>query len=388
MDPSKVHPSDYHYELPEERIAKFPLNDRSASKLLVYRNGSIKHFTFKDIPEQLREDNLLVFNNTKVISARIIFQKKTGAFIEVFLLNPESPSNLMEQAMQTKGACEWSCLIGNAKRWKEGKLEVKINDKYQLSAERIGSDRVRFNWNPEITFSEILDMAGQVPLPPYLNRKPTEQDKPRYQTVYSKIEGAVAAPTAGLHFTSEILDTLKDKLKLAEVTLHVSAGTFQPITTSVKDHPMHREFISVTRKTVIDLLENPNVIAVGTTSLRTLESLYWYGTKVLQGDEKFFIEKLTDNDIKIDRDESLRGVLAYMEKNHLESITGYTEMFIYPGYQFRIIKGLVTNFHLPGTTLLMLIAAWIGEDWEKVYQEALNNDYRFLSYGDSSLLIP
>ncbi|MCP4461041.1 MAG: S-adenosylmethionine:tRNA ribosyltransferase-isomerase [Cytophagales bacterium] len=377
---------DYHYSLPDERIAKFPLPKRSNSKLLLYKNGEISHTIFKSISDHLPEKCILVFNDTKVIPARLIFYKSTGARIEVFLLEPSRPSNY-EQNMNAKISCSWHCMIGNSKKWKTEEIEVA---EIGLKATR-QNDEVTFTWEQDLTFSEILEFAGKIPLPPYIDREVIDSDKDRYQTVYSKHEGAVAAPTAGLHFTDKLLTELDEKgIAKDYLTLHVSAGTFQPIKAeTVDDHPMHREQIIITKKNVENLLKSESIIPVGTTSLRTLESLYWYGVKLLNGDTDFFIPKLYPyghSNIP-DKTDSLRAVLDYMGENKTSKLVGHTEIFIFPGYTFRICSGLITNFHLPGSTLILLVAAMIGEDWKKVYQEALAQNYRFLSFGDSSLLL-
>jgi S-adenosylmethionine:tRNA ribosyltransferase-isomerase len=378
---------DYHYSLPEERIAEFPLADRASSKLLTCRQGKIAHRTFRDLSSELPSGSLLIFNNTRVIPARLIFHKPTGARIEVFLLEPALPSNY-EQNMGAHGSCSWHCMIGNAKRWKSGEIEVP---ELGLKATR-QDETVTFTWSEELSFSEILDSAGKIPLPPYIHREVEESDKERYQTVYSKHEGAVAAPTAGLHFTDALLTELREKgFQEDFLTLHVSAGTFQPMKADTpEEHPMHREQIIVTKQNVKNLLTEDSVIPVGTTSMRTLESLYWYGVKLLNGESDFFIPKLYPYSIANppSKRESLNTVLIHMEMNNVESIIGHTEIFIFPGYHFRICSGLITNFHLPGSTLILLVAALIGEKWREVYQQALTNEYRFLSYGDSSLLIP
>lgn len=378
---------DYHYSLPEERIAAFPLSDRSASKLLLYNQGNIEHYTFRNLPSLLPSEALLVFNNTKVIPARIIFHKPSGARIEIFLLEPAKPSNY-EQNMSAVGTCAWHCMIGNAKRWKDGHVEVK---EIGLTATRSG-DEVTFRWDSGHTFSEILDLAGKIPLPPYIHREVEESDKDRYQTVYSKNEGAVAAPTAGLHFTPELLLELDNKgFSTDFLTLHVSAGTFQPMKADKpENHPMHREQVIVTRQNVENLLRAETVIPVGTTSMRTLESLYWYGAQLLTGQSDFFIPKLLPYSYKNppEKEEAIRAVLRHLDDLNTDTLIGHTEIFIFPGYQFRVCGGLITNFHLPGSTLILLVAALIGDDWRQVYDEALANQYRFLSYGDSSLLLP
>lgn len=385
-----IHPSDFNYDLPAEKIAKFPLADRSASKLLIYGKGQIRHSIFRDIINEIPQNSLIVFNDTKVIPARLIFYKQTGAKIEIFLLEPIKPSTAMEAVMTETVSCTWKCLIGNAKKWKNHEeLVIQLATHETVTAKRTGNQEVTLIWNTHEPFSQVIERIGQLPLPPYLKRAATQEDKPRYQTVYSKFEGAVAAPTAGLHFNDEILSKLKNNHTLDFVTLHVSAGTFQPITTTAGEHPMHREQVIVSRRLVENLLENERVVAVGTTSLRTLESVYWYGVQLLNENNEFFIAKnlaYQDFNKLPTRNEALSAVKEYMQQKKLNQITGNTEIFIVPGYHFKITRALITNFHLPGTTLMMLVAAFVGDDWKKVYQEALNNQYRFLSYGDSSLL--
>jgi S-adenosylmethionine:tRNA ribosyltransferase-isomerase len=400
MEIPKIDLKEYEYTLPEDRIAKFPLEKRDASKLLHVRNGEIDHLHFFNIPDLLPADTLLVYNDTKVIPARLIFQRESGARIEIFLLQPIAPTTVISEIMLAKQPVTWETMIGNVKKWKDGEIlkgQVQANGKeIVLSAELIDRERkaVRFSWNdPEIAFVDLVEASGEVPLPPYLNRKPNEADKSRYQTVYSKKEGAVAAPTAGLHFTEEIFEKLRARgIQEAQVTLHVSAGTFQPIKAeNVLEHPMHSEQIQISRETVEKLLaQNGKTVAVGTTSVRTLESLFWYGVKLLEGkSEEFLIEKLfayKTRTLVPSKEAAMNAVLDYMKKNGLESILGSTEIFIFPGYQYRMIDGLITNFHQPGSTLILLIATILGEKWKAIYQEALDKDYRFLSYGDSSLL--
>ncbi|MBR06481.1 MAG: S-adenosylmethionine tRNA ribosyltransferase [Rickettsiales bacterium] len=384
---------DYNYELPESKIAKFPLANRSDSKLLFYNHGSIEHHVFNEITELIPKDSLLVFNDTKVIPARLILNKETGARIEIFLLEPLLPSNVHEQVMSSVESTTWKVMIGNSKKWKiDSELTLEIGSNL-FRAIRMNQDTVKFVWNTDDTFSEILLKIGQIPLPPYLDREATEEDVPRYQTVYSKNEGAVAAPTAGLHFTDEVLESLQFKgIEKDFLTLHVSAGTFQPIKAdTIEEHPMHREQVHVSRTNIEKLLSNEVIIPVGTTSMRTLESLFWFG-QLLETDPEsaFFIKKETAYSFTsvISLERSLKNVLSYMKGNRLNSITGQTEIFIYPGYTFRVCSGLITNFHQPGSTLILLVAALLGDNWKKVYDEALNKDYRFLSYGDSSLLFP
>jgi S-adenosylmethionine:tRNA ribosyltransferase-isomerase len=392
--------TDYEYTLPEEKIAKFPLAKRDSSKLLHYKDGEIAHLNFTDLPVLLPADTLLVYNDTKVIPARLIFQRETGARIEVFLLQPIAPTTVIPEIMLAKHPVVWETMIGNSKKWKDGEVLKGIipfkNESIILQAKLIDREnrKVEFSWdNAEVAFVDVVEASGEVPLPPYLNRKPNEEDKSRYQTVYSAKEGAVAAPTAGLHFTPAIFERLRAKgIKEAQVTLHVSAGTFQPIKASqVTDHPMHSEQIHVNRDTISLIYSRlGNVVTVGTTSVRTLESLYWYGVKLIEGKgEELKIEKLfpyNDRNTLPSAEESYAAILEFMDKNNLETIMGTTEIFIFPGYEYKIVKGLITNFHQPGSTLILLIATILGDDWKRVYTEALENEYRFLSYGDSSLL--
>ncbi|MEM9931435.1 MAG: S-adenosylmethionine:tRNA ribosyltransferase-isomerase, partial [Bacteroidota bacterium] len=379
---------DYTYDLPEHRIAKHPPGERGTSKLLVYRQGEIQHHRFRAIVDQLSEEATLVFNDTKVIPARIILHKETGARIEIFLLEPLAPSTAHEAVMISEDTCTWKCMIGNAKRWKEG--TTLTSKTVAFTATRTGKDEVTFAWE-DMPFSQLLTEIGKIPLPPYLHREVEQADKDRYQTVYSKVDGAVAAPTAGLHFTDEILTDIRAKGVLTEyVTLHVSAGTFQPIKTdNIWEHPMHNEQVWIKRSTVEALLSSPQTVAVGTTSMRTLESLYWYGVSLENGMTDFYIRQDDPYEMTaIDKRLALETVLRHMDEHKLEQLGGQTEIFLYPGYTFRMCDGLITNYHMPNSTLILLIAAFIGEDWRRVYQAALDNDYRFLSYGDSSLLMP
>lgn len=380
---------DFHFDLPEDLIAKFPTSKRDKSKLLKYEAGEISHHSFEEITNQILSDSLLIFNDTKVIPARIILHKESGARIEIFLLEPVKPSTVHEEIMQSKVSCQWKCLIGNAKKWKVG---TTLNHAtLPLRATRVDDQEVQFEWEGDLVFSEILAEIGKIPLPPYMNREVEESDQERYQTVYSKIEGAVAAPTAGLHFTEEILGKLKRKgVSIEYLTLHVSAGTFQPIKAkSIYEHPMHNEQVIINRNTVEKLINQSRVIAVGTTSMRTLESLYWFGVKLGSGKSEFHI--LKDDPYTFEpqaKEQAMKNVLSYMDQNNLVQLLGQTEIFIYPGYQMRVCKGLVTNYHLPGSTLILLVAAFVGQDWKRIYQQAIENNYRFLSYGDSSLLLP
>lgn len=396
---SKVKLSDYQYSLPDERIAKFPLSNRDDSKLLHYEEGEIQNLQFKNLPSLIPSESLLVFNNTKVIPARIFFFKPSGAKIEIFLLKPIAPTSEINEIMLSNGPVIWETMIGNSKKWKEGEVlkgELLIDgQKVVLEATLINREKrqVAFKWDIQKAFCSIIEACGEVPLPPYLNRAAVAEDRPRYQTVYSVKEGAVAAPTAGLHFTPDILEQLKlNNIDLDYLTLHVSAGTFQPIKEEMVDqHPMHSEQVIITRENLKNFLaHHSNIIAVGTTSMRSLESLYWYGVKLLQEDDKlFFIPKLypyQDHRISPTVKESFAAILSYMEEHDLNEITGSTEIFIMPGYEFRVCDGLITNFHQPGSTLILLVAAFTKGEWRKIYDEALNNEYRFLSYGDSSLL--
>ena len=399
---------DYQYDLPESAIAKFPLAQRDQSKLLLYREGKIKDKHFYQLPELLPADSHLFFNDTKVIPARLYFRKEDnvqgeGAQIEIFLLQPEQPSAVMAEAMAARKTCTWQCMVGNQRRWKPGlilKNQIAVEGQtVTLTAQQCDDDRrlVTFHWDePTISFATIVAAAGHVPLPPYLNRAATAEDQPRYQTVYSAQEGAVAAPTAGLHFTDEVLTHLKEQgTHLHYLTLHVGAGTFQPIKEEdVVQHNMHSEQMAITRANVEDILKaKGKIIAVGTTSMRTLESLYWYGVQLTKNPKAaFHIEKLVpyqyDSQPLPTLTQAMENVLAFMQRRGLDHLTGSTEIFIFPGYAFRVCQGLITNFHMPQSTLVLLIAAFIGPRWRTVYEHALAQDYRFLSYGDSSLLLP
>ena len=391
---------DYFYELPDAYIAKYPLEYRDKSKLLHYENGIIHHEKFSDIADLIPKNSHFVFNDTKVIPARLHFQKSTGAKIEIFLLNPLFPSSLIQQCMESTGPVTWKCMIGNLKRWKENEqLTCQIDIEkitYNIHAKLINRENreVELSWNPnDKSFATIVEASGEVPLPPYLNRAAEKEDKLRYQTVYSDKEGAVAAPTAGLHFTDKTLDDLKSNgISIEYLTLHTGAGTFQPIKhDNVIEHPMHSEQMVFSKQNVLNLLAaKGNIIAVGTTSMRSLESLYWFGVNLLHGkSDKFHIEKLDpyqEYSSLPGKTESLKAILNWMQKNDLVQLIGTTEIFIFPGYKFKLCNGLVTNFHQPGSTLILLVAAFTHGNWKEIYQEALANKYRFLSYGDSSLL--
>ncbi|NMM50521.1 S-adenosylmethionine:tRNA ribosyltransferase-isomerase [Marinigracilibium pacificum] len=390
--------SKYTYNLPDEKIAKHPLEKRDEAKLLIYQSGKISTEIFKNIPENIPHDSTLVFNNTKVIPARLLFRRETGAIIEIFLLQPYEPTAVIDDAMTLTGPVSWLCMIGNARKWKDEEIlkrEIVVDgESVTIEASWVNRDQklVQFDWKGEnVHFADLVKNMGQVPLPPYLNRDATEEDVPRYQTVYAKKDGAVAAPTAGLHFTNQVFDELLQKgISKEFITLHVGAGTFSPIKVdNPVDHPMHKEQILFKKEVIESLLNNNGkIIPVGTTSMRSLESLYWYGTKILEGQTDFFIPKLIayEKSQHPSRKDSLRAILDYMEKNNLEVIHGETEIFIFPGYKFHFADGLITNFHQPDSTLILLVAAFIGEDWKKVYNYALENNFRFLSYGDSSLL--
>ena len=408
-DPRKIHISDYSYELPDERIAKFPISQRDHSKLLVYNKGQISDDVFYRLPEYLPQGALMVFNNTKVIQARMHFRKETGALIEVFLLEPADPTDY-ELMFQLTSRCSWLCMIGNLKKWKEGTLrrDFCINgQQLTLTATRrhmVGTSHwVDFEWNnPAVTFAEILESVGELPIPPYLNRKTEESDKTTYQTVYSKVKGSVAAPTAGLHFTPEVLQAIDRRgIDREEVTLHVGAGTFKPVKSQeIEGHEMHTEYICVRRATIAKLLSHQaRAIAVGTTSVRTLESLYYMGCKLSRNPE------LTEQQLHVNQwepydeaggvgqgaitpVEALQHLLDYLDRNHLPALHTSTQIIIAPGYDYKIVKMLVTNFHQPQSTLLLLVSAFVHGDWRSIYDYALAHGFRFLSYGDSSLLIP
>ncbi len=395
---------DFDYELPDNRIAKFPLPKRDESKLLVYRGGKIEESKFLNVAEFLPEKSLLVYNNTKVIRARLLFNKPTGARIEIFCLEPVEPRDYALVFQQT-GRCSWTCLVGNLKKWKEGVLEKKIltgNGEVTLRAERReshgDSHRVDFSWdNPLITFADILEATGILPIPPYLHRATEESDLTTYQTVYSKVKGSVAAPTAGLHFTPEVLaDVDRHGITREEVTLHVGAGTFKPVKSeTIAGHEMHTEFISVRRSTIISVQQNlGNVIAVGTTSVRTLESLYYMGVILSRNpdasQEELFVPQWMPYDEannRISAHEALQNIIRYLDKHGLEALVSSTQILIAPGYKFHIVCGMITNFHQPKSTLLLLVSAFVEGNWRMIYDYALGHGFRFLSYGDSSLLL-
>lgn len=394
---------DYNYYLPDERIAKHPVSPRDSSKLLLFKEGKISSSKFLNLVDHLPESAHLVFNNTKVIPARLYFQKKTGAKIEIFLLEPISPSNIISQVMETEDKVVWKCIVGNKKKWKDEILELKIpfyNSDFTLYAriENREENIISFTWEPQISFAEIVKAIGEIPLPPYLNRKAENEDSVNYQTVYSKFDGAVAAPTAGLHFTKKVFEQLRNaNVHSSFITLHVGAGTFQPVKTeNAMEHHMHSEQMVFSKAFIEGLLENNDyIIPVGTTSMRSLESLYWYGVKIINSTSTnvpFKIETFdpyNERNIKqVTKKEAILALLEYMELNNLDQLTGDTEIFIFPGYKLRMCNGIITNFHQPKSTLLLLISALTGDKWKGIYSYAMDNNYRFLSYGDSSLLLP
>ena len=391
--------NQFQYDLPDERIARFPLPRRDQSKLLVYQAGTISHRHFHDLPDLLPADSFLVFNNTKVIPARLLFMKSTGATIELFLLSPTPADRPVGEAMLDKGTAVWQCMIGNRKRWREGETLLLTFGEVVLIAEWADYEHslIRFTWQPDdVTFAELIQQAGQMPLPPYLKRDPIAADAQTYQTVYAKNEGAVAAPTAGLHMTTEVMDKLAQKgIGYDALTLHVGAGTFQPIKNeAVREHVMHVEQVVYTQENITNVLKHLDyLIPVGTTSMRSLESLYWFGVRLLQNHpDPFRLEQeyacnVPGENLPSPR-EAVEAVRIHMEAQKLLALTAHTAIYITPGYQMKLCRGLVTNFHQPGSTLILLIATLVGDAWRTIYTEALANDYRFLSYGDSSLLLP
>ena len=403
-DTKHIKISEFNYPLPDERIAKFPLSVRDESKLLVYRQGEVSEDRFTSLPDYLEPGEMMVFNNTKVIQARLHFRKETGALIEVFCLEPIEPNDYVLSFQQTQ-KCSWLCMVGNLKKWKEGALKREVEVKGRtitLTATR-GECRgtshwIDFEWNDNtLTFADVLEAVGELPIPPYLNRETQESDKQTYQTVYSKIKGSVAAPTAGLHFTERVLKALDDKgIDREELTLHVGAGTFKPVKSEeIEGHEMHTEYISVNRRTIEKLIAHGGkTIAVGTTSVRTLESLYYIGILIHQNPEANQEELHVKQWMPYEPHpaltpvESLQGILTYLDRHGMEALHTSTQIIIAPGYEYKIVKKIVTNFHQPQSTLLLLVSAFVKGDWKKIYDYALSHDFRFLSYGDSSLLIP
>ncbi len=402
-DPRTLSIKDFSYSLPEERIAKYPLGERHASKLLIYEEGNICEDTYRNIADHIPANSLLVFNDTKVVEARLLFQKPTGGVIEIFCLEPHHQYPDITSAMLQHEKVLWHCLIGGASKWKHGQtLEKKtaynsndliLNARYIEKS--IDSFVVELSWNdPSLSFAEVLHLFGAIPLPPYIKREVEASDAERYQTVYAHYQGSVAAPTAGLHFTEDVFENLKEKnIEKDFVTLHVGAGTFKPVKSeTMRDHEMHAEYFTVTKSLVQNLIDHldKNIVAVGTTSLRTLESLYWLGAKWLTDHGQRTTEitqwEIYENPEHISPKEALTNLMKWMDKKETNSLTAKTQTIIAPGYQFKIVNGLVTNFHQPQSTLLLLVAAFIGEDWRQVYDHALKNNFRFLSYGDGSLL--
>ena len=407
-----IYIAEYNYDLPDERIAKYPLKERDHSKLLVYRDGQVSEDLFYHIGNYIAPDSLLIYNNTRVIQARLEFHKPTGARIEVFCLEPLEPRDYQLSLSSTKG-CVWKCMIGNAKKWHDEPLKSQIfnssNPQISLCATKVAQTgntyAVRFEWDdPAVSFAEILDAVGELPIPPYLNRKTEESDKTTYQTVYSRIKGSVAAPTAGLHFTQNVLENLrKQGIETDEVTLHVGAGTFLPVKTAdANEHTMHTEIIAVPRNTIAHILDKlGKIVAVGTTSMRTLESLYWIGLKIhrFESEGRSFDFRLSTISVSQfepyepiangqwpTAQEALQSLLDWMDETGQETLHAETQIMIKPGYEFRIVDQLITNFHQPQSTLLLLVSAFVKGDWRTIYNYALSHDFRFLSYGDSSIL--
>ena len=406
--------ADYSYPLPDERIAKFPVAQRDHSKLLIYKKGEITEDHFYNLPSYLPEGALMVMNNTRVIQARLHFRKPTGALIEVFLLEPAQPRDY-EQMFQTRGSCSWLCLIGNRKKWKDGTLTL-THGTLNISATQLGeqgtSQVVGFEWTntdgqTPPSFAEVIDTIGELPIPPYLNRHTQESDKSTYQTVYSKIKGSVAAPTAGLHFTPDVLRRVKERsIECDEVTLHVGAGTFRPVkSTTIGQHPMHTEYIAVGRHTLQRLLAHHcKAIAVGTTSVRTLESLYYLGCKIIRqpdiSEEQMHVDQWepytpqpsprstqpSPPALQPTVEQAIEAILSWLQRHNEPTLHASTQIIIAPGYDYKIVNKLITNFHQPQSTLLLLVSAFVGGNWRQIYNYALNHDFRFLSYGDSSLL--
>lgn len=421
MDTKNIHISDFDYNLPDERIAKFPLKERDHSKLLIYNHGQVSEDIFYNITKHLPKGALMIFNNTRVIQARIHFRKSTGALIEVFLMEPADPTDY-ELMFQTTGHCAWLCMVGNLKKWKDGPLERDFEIHGQKLTLTVTMDRsrtteksggtnywVNFDWdNPSVSFAEILDAVGELPIPPYLNRKTEDSDKTTYQTVYSKIKGSVAAPTAGLHFTEKVLHDIDDYgIQRDELTLHVGAGTFKPVKSEeISGHNMHTEYIVVHRHTFERLLAHDcKAIAVGTTSVRTLESLYYMGVKLVTNpdatEEELHVNQWEPYDLPHNDEglvivdgkpvsvrQSIQNILDYLDRDNLEALHSSTQIIIAPGYTYKIVKILVTNFHQPQSTLLLLVSAFVHGDWHRIYDYALGHGFRFLSYGDCNLIMP
>ena len=396
-----IYIADYNYPLPDERIAKYPLSERDHSKLLVYRDGQVSEDRFYNVGDYIAPHSLLIYNNTRVIQARLEFHKPTGARIEVFCLEPLEPHDYQLSLSSTTG-CIWKCMVGNAKKWHDEAIELKAGE-WTLRAfkqETLGNTfAVRFEWDEaNVSFAEILDAMGELPIPPYLNRKTEESDKTTYQTVYSRIKGSVAAPTAGLHFTEKVLSDLHNRgIETDEVTLHVGAGTFLPVKTAdANEHTMHTEIIAVPKSTIEHIIAQiGHIVAVGTTSMRTLESLYFIGCRFLNTEaseyrniENIHVGQFEPYEQKSfpSTEEALRAIVAYLDATGQHTLHAETQIMIKPGYVFHVVDQLITNFHQPQSTLLLLVSAFVGGDWRTIYDYALSHDFRFLSYGDSSIL--
>ncbi len=395
--------SQYDYPLPEERIAKYPLPQRDASRLLVYRHGELSSSVFAHLADHLEEGSLMVFNNTRVIQARLHFHKATGANIEIFLLEPSLPADY-ERMFLARGRCEWLCMVGNLKKWKGEPLQQEFEHDGQTICLRATyvdvcatSHRIRFEWDGDLTWAEMLEIVGELPIPPYLNRESEASDKITYQTIYSKIKGSVAAPTAGLHFTPNVLSQIDHRnIDREEITLHVGAGTFRPVKSEdVSHHEMHAEYISVSRANIEALIRHEaRATAVGTTTVRTLESLYYIGLRLSShpnlGEDELTVNQWEPYEVEatLSPTEALTEILHYFERNQLDVLHTQTRIIIVPGYRYKIVDHLITNFHQPKSTLLLLVSAFIGDDWRRVYDYALAHDFRFLSYGDACLFIP
>lgn len=393
--------SDFTYVLADDKIAKYPLAERDKSKLLVWKNDAIEENSFKNCVEYLPENSQLIFNNTRVIHARLFFRKETGAKIEIFCLEPIEPADY-QVSFQEEKRVVWKCMVGNSKKWKTGvlKREVEVGgEKIIIQAEKKEQSKntfyIKFSWDKPLSFAEIIEHTGTLPIPPYLNRETEKADEETYQTVYAKIDGSVAAPTAGLHFTNNVFSQLSAKnISTKEITLHVGAGTFQPVKSeTISGHNMHHESVIIHKNIIESFIEKPdNIIAVGTTSVRSLESLYWIGLQLennsLNPNKPEVLQwEPYENKAKISTKKALRNIVEYLETNNLNEIQFSTQIIILPGYNFKIISGMFTNFHQPQSTLLLLIGAFLGNNWKKVYDFALANNFRFLSYGDSNLYL-
>lgn len=398
QDVKNIRIDEYTYDLPDEQIARYPVVPRDSSKLLVYKNGALDKSVYSNLGNFLPENALLLFNQTRVVQARLKFPKNEHTTIEIFCLEPHDKKDI-QQAMESSSPLEYLCLVGGARKWKSGPLKMTTTDGETLTAEKVsreeGSFVIRFSWTGEEHFASILEKLGKTPLPPYLNREAEEEDKQTYQTLFAKTDGSVAAPTAGLHFTERLLDQLRQKgIQEEFITLHVGAGTFKPVSTeTMSDHLMHSEEFFIDKKLLDSLLDNLHkpIIPVGTTSLRALESLYWLGVKILKQLEttEYTVGQWEpyEQDHFPEVKEALQAIAIEMSRKNMEILTARTQLIIAPGYEHRICKGLLTNFHQPKSTLLLLVASFIGENWKKVYQYALDNDFRFLSYGDGCLIL-